>query len=216
MLRQISLSYTLLIALAGCSLAAHEAGPNYAPNPKSLTCFLRNVAVLPSLEFRLDFVLQNGGPSPIHLWERWNSWGARQWRIRVSDSAGNVRVFVNPLNTWFGNRPTTFELVPGKEQVFHCALINREYRTTATGELNGLQIFVGMPENFSGWPPIDIRAEHVPWHSPVTLLGIFQSTESDSDAPRAEYVKKIPGLNRPDWYGQIETPPIKIDLPKVR
>jgi hypothetical protein len=53
---------------------------------------------------------------------------------------------VNPHgNDWTWNNPSIFKLTDGKEQEYHCALINGVYRPTGIGELDGIQIFA--PEN---------------------------------------------------------------------
>ena len=154
------------------------------------------------------FVLQNKGAYPIFLYERWNSWGARQWRIRVSDGASQMRWYVNPQFEWEWNNPSTFELKPGKEWIYHCVLSNKEYRTWGTGQVDGIQVFVS--ENSKNGRDSDV----VDWQSPVTLVGFFSSMPTESDVHSAEEaIRYLRGVIFPSWGGIIETAPVKIDLP---
>ena len=215
-MKQIPFVAVLVLAVLGaCSDMFTAARANQASS--SLICSLRSVGVLSNGEFRGDFVLQNVGTNPIYLYERWNRWGARQWRIRVSDESGSVRIHVNPHDTWFRNYPSTFMLGPGKELVTPCALINREYLTTATGERDGMQIFVSMPENSRDHPGIGRKADPVDWHSPVTLVGIFESSVSEQLFKLATEARMPEDrVKFPSWEGTIQTAQVKINLPENR
>ncbi len=124
-------------------------------------------------------------------------------------------MFANPQCDWFSSRPSTVEIPPQGELVYSCSLIKTEYRTTGTGEINGLKIFAGTTKDLRGCPDFVLKADQVQWQSPVTFLGIFESAPSEHDLRMLSQLAEIPGrVTRPDWQGIIQSTPAELNLPE--
>lgn len=67
--------------------------------------------------FSVRFVLTNVGRAPVIVFQRWNSWGAYQWRLAIEDAGGQRVVAVNPQEGWTRNAPTAVAIEPGGELV---------------------------------------------------------------------------------------------------
>lgn len=67
--------------------------------------------------FSVSFVLTNTTDAPIPVFQRWNSWGAYQWKIAIEDAKGQRVVAVNPQQAWTRNAPTAVFVEPHAELV---------------------------------------------------------------------------------------------------
>lgn len=67
--------------------------------------------------FSVSFVLTNTTEQAIPVFQRWNSWGAYQWKIAIEDATGQRVVAVNPQQAWTRNAPTAVFIEPHAELV---------------------------------------------------------------------------------------------------
>lgn len=74
----------------------------------------------------VTFVLRNVGSKPLHVFERWNSWGADQWTIEVEEAAGNRVIALNPQQAWTKNFPSALKIEPGEEHRMLCVILPAE------------------------------------------------------------------------------------------
>lgn len=66
----------------------------------------------------VDFVLTNTlSDKDIKIFERWNSWGAHNWKFEVQDKKGNSITFNNPQTEWTRNFPSTQVIKAGESFV---------------------------------------------------------------------------------------------------
>jgi hypothetical protein len=106
----------LLLALAvcavGCSRGTVPAAPSVAPAARrqlSSGLFLTCSHVVGPDRIQGVITARNVGIEPIALVDRWNSWGAFQWWLRIG-----TQTAVNPQDTWDENRYTESTLAPGE------------------------------------------------------------------------------------------------------
>jgi len=72
----------------------------------------------------VDFVLTNTlSDKDIKIFERWNSWGAYNWKFELKDEQGNIITFNNPQMKWTKNYPSTQVIKAGKSFVLKSHLL---------------------------------------------------------------------------------------------
>ncbi len=164
-------------------------------NSPGLSARLTNASVRADNSIELDFVLLNSSNAPIRLAQRWNSWGAFQWRFRVVDARGTAYELKNPQTIWFANALTTFVIQPLEEQVTRCRL---DMGTTSFSEANTM-IFTLRPERI-------VLPEESPalrtngWVFPVAVTGTFSASKNKVTGAEEETA----------WEGTIATKPLMI------
>jgi hypothetical protein len=143
---------------------------------------------------RVTFVLRNVGDERRFLYERWNSWGADQWKIVVGEAGGRQVVAVNPVQAWTENYPSGIMLEPGAEQRLDCLVVPA---TPATWD-PAVSYFV-TPRSF---------------RTPQRVKGIFESTVDpsvDRVGIQGAGQQDPPVSGREMWAGHIETGWIAVD-----
>ena len=155
-------------AFAQASLPAGRM-PQITDSP-GLNARLTNAIVRTDNSIELDFVLLNSSTAPIRLAERWNSWGAYQWRFRVVDAKGTAYKLNNPQVSWFANSLRTFTIQPSEEQVTRCRL---DMGATSRSE-NKTMIFTLPPESYA--LPGELQSPRTnDWAFPVAVTGALDS-----------------------------------------
>jgi hypothetical protein len=115
-----------LIIVLGLMIGLSHSG---AAKEDVLSATLENaVFKKESSSIELDFVLTNTSAKAIHIAERWNSWGADQWTIRLTNADKSVIDFANPQMEWSKNFLTLATIEPGKQLRTHCFLMLDEAR----------------------------------------------------------------------------------------
>lgn len=136
--------------------------------------------------FLVTVVLTNAGKRPIGVYQRWNSWGAYQWRFAIVDASGRRVVAGNPQQEWTRNGPTASLIEPGKELATSAAVrIDQSQPFVA-----GVDVFVG-GTNFA---------------YPLRVRGIFDSRpgEQPFEARVGAGDKIVASTDL--WSGAIATP----------
>ena len=105
----------------------------------------------------LDFVLANQTKEPIRIAERWNSWGAYQWGIVMTNSDGSRVVFSNPQHGWFMNFLTVATIEPGRELRTACVLLLHDDSPQA----KGVAVFVAADRKAHFSPPLRLQGNFV-------------------------------------------------------
>ena len=112
----------LAIALLSTGTPLRAAEDAAAPKP-ALSARLENPKVAADAKsLTVDFVLTNQSEKPVIFAERWNSWGAYQWSLKLHLKDGTTAGFINPQQVWTMNFLTVVILEPGKEHRSHCLL----------------------------------------------------------------------------------------------
>jgi hypothetical protein len=154
-----------------------------------LSASLTNAIVRTDNSIELDFVLHNGSNMPIRLAERWNSWGAYQWRFRVVDAKRTVYELENPQVVWHANALTTFAIAPSEDQITRCRL---DMSTTKHSE-DKTAIF--------SLPVFDSQVQRTNrWVFPVDVTGIFSASTHTNTWTKTETT----------WEGSIATEPLVV------
>jgi len=98
-----------ILLIFGCDRAAVPTPSTLLRQTAStLSLTSDHVVVSPDL-IRGILTIRNTGTRPIAMIDRWNSWGAYQWRFQVgAESAGN------PQHSWWANVYTETVLAPGE------------------------------------------------------------------------------------------------------
>jgi hypothetical protein len=101
----------LAVLLAGCGNEASSPKParvvrRQIKSGLIITC--GHVVVGPELICGV-LTARNTGTEPIAVIDRWNSWGAYQWRLTVGAASAE-----NPQSQWWANAYTEALLVPGE------------------------------------------------------------------------------------------------------
>jgi hypothetical protein len=151
-----------------------------------LRCTMTDARVDPtSNALRATFVLANTGHAPIHLYQRWNSWGAYQWRFAITDAAGARISAGNPQQAWTRNGPTAFTIEPGHSFSVDAAI----YESEQADPPSGLSVFVAKAALRY---PIRVRAvfESHPEQDPQPRVGLGPTTVPSSAL----------------WSGDLSTP----------
>ncbi|MFO0616054.1 MAG: hypothetical protein U0414_25900 [Polyangiaceae bacterium] len=129
------------------------------PEAAGLRASLRDAARSPDGSgFLVRFVLENTTDKPIPIFQRWNSWGAYQWRLAIQDARGLDVVATNPQMEWTRNGPTAIAIAPGSELVLK-ALV----QVDASGTVP---------------PGIDRFTTGARLTFPLRVRGLFECTES--------------------------------------
>ena len=128
----------------------------------------------------VDFVLTNNGKEPIRIAERWNSWGAYQWTIQMTNSDGSSFEFGNPQLEWTRNFLTMKTIEPGGEFRLACVLLLRDEESP----VKDAKVFMAANAHFS---------------PPLSLKGKF-AVEKQSNA----------GALGTNWIGRIESAAIQL------
>ena len=164
-----------------CSASrAQEAAP--AHREPSLSATLENaVYEEKDVSISLDFVLKNQTAKPIHIAERWNSWGAHQWTIHATTADHQQIEFRNPQCNWKKNFLSATTIEPGKELRLRCRLVRNQPNVVR----DGIQIFTpkGEPDAYT---------------FPMRLAGTF-SASLHSD-----------GQVTTNWKGTIKTTAVEL------
>jgi hypothetical protein len=183
----------VLLACYGCT--NHNpydniASPPAQPSENVLRAELRNAIALPGNIVELNFVLINTSDNPISLAERWNSWGAHQWKFIVNDAEGRIFNLENPQQKWLWNNLTSFTIPPQTESIMTCRL-----------DANALEAKDGSIMMFSAvfnHPPYKTVES---WAYPISITGTFSAPEKygkdDTAADR-----------RTNWSGTVKTAPV--------
>jgi hypothetical protein len=115
-----------LILVLGLMIGLSHSG---AAKEEALSATLENaVFKKESSTVELDFVLTNTSAKPIYIAERWNSGGAYQWTIRLTNADKSVIDFENPQQEWSKNFLSLATIEPGKQLRTHCLLMLDEAR----------------------------------------------------------------------------------------
>lgn len=148
----------------------------------------------PPATVELMFVLKNRSEKEsIHLSERWNSWGNLQWHFTAKTAAGQELGFVNSIDVWYRNFPSSFTIEPGKE-----------FRCPCTLSLEGLS----SPGTESRYrvcryseDPAPRAIDFVPtWTLPVKLTGHFSAV-----------INRIDTGGFTNWKGKIKTEDVTVE-----
>jgi len=131
----------------------------------------------------VDFVLTNTSTKAIYIAERWNSWGAYQWTIQLTNADKSVIDFGNPQSAWFRNFLSFATIEPGKQLRTHCFLM------LDTSRLSGV---FGKGEAFVAAKPGAV------FSFPVRMTGVFAAKEA--------YTLK----DKVSWTGSIESGEIEV------
>ena len=142
----------------------------------------------------LTFVLKNRSEKEsIHLSERWNSWGSRQWSFTAKTAAGQNLAFANAIEIWYRNFPSAFTIEPGKE--FRCPCTLTLESVSPLQEESLYKVCRSFEE------PVFHRIDFEPaWTFPLKLTGHFTA-----------------GINRIDtggftnWKGKIKTAEVTVE-----
>jgi len=135
------------------------------------------------------FVLTNTTDKAIPVFQRWNSWGAYQWRIAIRDGAGLRAVAVNPQQGWTRNAPTAIAIEPHAELAL-TALVQEE---TTSDRRPGLDRFV----------------THARVAYPIEVRGIFDCPKSAEPALAVGIgAKTLPASEL--WVGAIASPWLEV------
>ena len=186
---------------------------DHSTRSPDLSASLSNIRVLqgrfPAIE--LDFVLTNQSKHPLHFAERWNSWGAFQWRFKLVDGQGECLWLGRPRLQWSTNFLTTFTIFPGKTHRESCYLYpDIDNRDPESQGKAGYTI--------SGFTRLLHKAELSPgaalkWHYPILLVGEFSSSEAYPVSPRSRLI--LPGCPY-TWTGGVLTDLFRIDtIPRI-
>ncbi len=110
----------LALALFSAGTFVHAAEDAAKPKP-ALSARLENPKLADDAKsLTVDFILTNQSDKPVIFAERWNSWGAYQWSLKVHLKKGDPLEFTNPQQTWTRNFLSVVTLEPGKEHTSHC------------------------------------------------------------------------------------------------
>lgn len=144
-----------------------------------------------------DFVITNSSTEATSIAERWNSWGAQQWTIRLSNSDGSVLQFFNPQRMWEKNYLSLADIEPYQEHRSHFILT------------------LGHPKSIDGCTDvfaITRQGEEQPtghFAFPVHLVGTFTAIE----LPKLDEFEQVM-KGKKYWIGTITTPEITITITK--
>jgi hypothetical protein len=113
-----------LLALALLSTGTRARAAEDAAKPKpALSARLENPKMAEDAKsLTVDFVLTNQSEKQVIFAERWNSWGADQWTLKLHVKDGQTVEFTNPQQCWTMNYLTVVTLEPGKEHRSHFLL----------------------------------------------------------------------------------------------
>jgi len=176
------------IALASCQKnddTCSASKESLIGTPNFLFVELRNASIKEGDSIEIDFVLINKSKADIFLAERWNSWGAYQWRFIVIDKTGVSMNLSNPQMEWSKNFFTTFTIPPSSEYTMKCRL-----------DMNTARFNDGTVCIFTAGTP---HANN--WRFPVSILGVFSAKVYDKS-------KDFPGTN---WNGEIKSKPFLVE-----
>ena len=177
------------------------AGFSHCEEPKSptLSAELRNAKAIAggTAAIVLDFVLTNLTDKPILLAERWNSWGADQWRFTLTDQSGGKIELCNSQNTWDCNFLSTFTIAAGGSHTLRCVL-NGSYVSTADADLNQFL----PPQNHIMFDMVSRKQVpiKITWNYPVKVVGHFS-------APLVNRSQRV----STNWTGAVLTPAVNIE-----
>ena len=121
---------------------------------------------------------KNVGKEPIAVVDRWNSWGARQWRLTIGSESAE-----NPQHSWYGNFYSETILAPG--EVRHARFyITRSVKRAHIGEaawwfVVGGPIHIDSPQNAIAASPAFVRGQEVT----LVLDGGVRRDAPDTDQP---------------------------------
>ena len=176
-----------------------EASPTpQITNSLGLSARLTNAIVRTDNSIELDFVMLNSSSAPIRLAERWNSWGAFQWRFRVIDAKGTAYELKNPQSIWHANYLTTFTIRPSEEQVTRCRL-----DMGATSHSEGkIEIFT-LPVEGVILPDASLAPRTNGWVFPASVTGTFSAGKNTSREVETT------------WEGTVTTKPLVVGKPSA-
>jgi hypothetical protein len=181
---------------------------------RNLSAELRNARALHGADptINLEFVLRNNSKQPIELTRRWNSWGAYQWTLEVTDACGKKYHMANPMRNWARNFFATFVIAPKSEQVMTCKLLwgqlsQKDIESNAADEMTNL------PKIFQCTDRVILltyAARTVPkpessWVYPITIVGKFSA--------QIQGMKDGKDIIRTNWSGTVETKPLVVKKP---
>lgn len=161
-----------------------------------LSARLGNAAVGKDESIELDFVLRNRSDAKIVLAERWNSWGAYQWTLRVVDAKGAEFVLRNPQLDWYRNGFTTFTIEPSDRHITRCRLDNTSWKKPE----GPIELFSEVDASVGA----SDRRRQNSWAFPVSITGVFSAPKENlADGKKA-------GSN---WAGTITTNAVQVGKP---
>jgi len=135
--------------------------------------------------FNVVVVLRNIGTEPIAIYQRWNSWGAYQWRFAIVDAKGNGMFAGNPEEGWTRNAPSAVSIKPGTELALNA--IVQEKRTSTIPK--GKEVFMSK----------------VPLAFPLRVRAIFEATADLPPEPRVSLDGTTTVSSSALWVGAIAT-----------
>jgi len=170
-----------LIIVLGLMMGLSHLG---AAKEEGLSATLENaVFKKESSSIEVDFVLTNASAKAVYIAERWNSWGADQWTIRLTNADKSVIDFANPQMEWSKNFLTLATIEPGKQLRTHCILMLDQSR---------IQEVFGKGAAFVASKP------GAAFSFPVRMRGVFAAKEA--------YTLK----DKVSWVGRVESGEIEV------
>ncbi len=137
----------------------------------------------------LDFVLTNHSKEPIRIAERWNTWGAYQWRILMKKADGSSLEFTNPQMIWTRNFLSVVTIEPGRELRTACVLALGDEKDDMMDErspIEGAELFVAVAPDAHFSPPLSLKGR-------FTVEKQFKKETVETN-----------------WIGRIESPALEL------
>jgi len=175
----MKLKYYIILFILICTTPCLS----HAEQTQSLTARIENAKYQKeSSSITLDFILTNSSEKPIRIAERWNSWGAFQWSIKITNSDRTVIDFKNPQMAWFRNFLSIVTIEPGEELHSHCILILQAAQSNENGSFTFIPTMPATRFSF-----------------PLSIIGVFAS-------PKLYKLGKVDT----NWTGSITTPALQL------
>jgi hypothetical protein len=144
----------------------------------------------------VKFILMNWGPKPVHLAERWNSWGTQQWWFTVKDANNKTYELRNPQSDWWRNFLTLFEIKPNESYELRCRLTVSGANSIGNSTPDGSALFCAtLRSAVSPLRAVPYAEKVYKWTFPLTIIGHFDA-------------KLVSAGISSDWEGAIETRPL--------
>lgn len=171
-----------LVVVLGLMMGLPHSGT--AKEEEALSATLENaVFKKETSSIEVDFFLTNTSAKAIHIAERWNSWGAYQWTIRLTNGDKIVIGFENPEKEWSKNFLAMATLEPGKQLRTHCFLMLYEG---------------GIREVFGKGAAFVATKRGAAFSFPVRMRGVFAAKEAYSLRGQVS------------WTGSVESGKIEV------
>lgn len=157
----------------------------------------------------VTFILRNVGSQPVHVFERWNSWGADQWAIELEERSGTRVLALNPQQVWTKNYPSALKIEPGQEHRMVCVVLPTE------PEFWKSQVDYFVPRKDRRDEPPDLGRTAPPvaaFNAPTRVRGVFD-TKRALQKPEPRIGVRAGGViaSNEIWNGRIATPWLSLE-----